>query len=78
MKCDAQRVRDRCVMYRQAKSKIFPYELYNYLLVPKNIGLVFLCIVLGLSRSKKVGVLFFFCFDRFFKMLNFLATFKKF
>jgi hypothetical protein len=45
IKCNAKRVRDRCVMYRQSKSKIFPYEFYNYLLVPKKywVGISMYC-----------------------------------
>jgi len=34
MKCDVQRVCDRCITYRKAKSKVLPHSLYTRLLVP--------------------------------------------
>jgi hypothetical protein len=36
MKRDVQRIYDRCITCKQAKSKVMPYGLYTSLLVPKE------------------------------------------
>ena len=35
-KRDVQRIYDRCIASRQAKSKILPHDIYSSLLVPKK------------------------------------------
>jgi hypothetical protein len=59
MKKDVQRIFDRCITCRQAKSKILPHSLYSSFLVLKKPWVdISMGFILGLPRSKRVGILF--------------------
>ena len=77
MKRDVQRICDRCIKGRQAKSKIMSYRLYTPLLVPKepwvDSSMEF---IFGLPRSKKGKDFIFVVVDRFSKMTHFITCYK--
>ena len=74
MKCDMERVCDRCVIYRQAKSRVLPHSLYTPLPIPSapwvDISMDF---VLGLPRFRKDRDLIFMVVDRVSKMAHFIS-----
>lgn len=50
IKCDVERVCARCVIRKQAKSRVLPHGLYTHLLVPSAPWVdIFMDFVLGLS-----------------------------
>jgi hypothetical protein len=54
MKRDVQRICDRCITCRQAKSRVMPHGLYTSLPVPKEPWVdVSMDFILGLPRSRK-------------------------
>jgi hypothetical protein len=77
MKRDVQRMCDRCITCRQAKSRVMPHGLYTPLPVPKeplvDISMDF---IFGLPRSRKGRDFIFVVVDRFSKMAHFIACHK--
>ena len=60
MKCDVERICERCITYKQAKSKLKPHGLYTPLPIPSepwtDISMDF---VLGLPMTKRESDSFF-------------------
>lgn len=53
MKRDVERICDRCITYRQSKSRIQPHGLYTPLSIPNELWIdLSMDFVLGLPRSK--------------------------
>jgi hypothetical protein len=76
MKKDVQRMCDRCITCRQAKSRVMSQGLYTPLPVPKEPWVdISMDFILGLPRSRK-GRDSIFVVDRFFKMAHFIASHK--
>jgi len=77
MKKDVQRICDKCITCRKAKSRTQPHRLYTPLPVPKepwvDISMDFL---LGLPRSKRGRDSIFVVVDRFSKMAHFIPCHK--
>ena len=77
MKRDVQRMYDRCITCRQAKSRVMPYGLYTPLPIPKEPWIdIFMDFILGLPRSRKGRDSIFFVVDRFSKMAHFIDCHK--
>ena len=77
MKRDVERVCDRYIKCRQAKSKSLPYRLYTPLPVPNELWVdISINFILGLPRSKRVRVSIFVVVDRFSKMKHFITCHK--
>jgi hypothetical protein len=77
MKHDVARVCARCIICRQAKSRVLQHGLYTPLPVPSaplvDISMDF---VLGLPQSRKGRDLIFVVVDRFSKMAHFISCHK--
>ena len=77
MKRDMERVCARCVICRQAKSRVLLHGLFTPLLVPSaswvNISMDF---VLGLPRSRKGRDSIFVIVDKVSKMTHFISCHK--
>ena len=75
MKRDVQRICDKCITCKQAKSKVKSHGLYTPSLVPKepwvNISIDF---ILDLPRSRKGRDSIFVVVDRFSKMTYFISS----
>ena len=77
MKRDVQRMCDRCITCRQAKSRVMPHELYTTLLVPKEPWVdIFMDFILGLPRFRKGRDSIFVVVDGFSKMTHFITCHK--
>lgn len=77
MKRDVQKMCDRCITCRQAKSRVMPHGLYTPLPVPKEPWVdISMDFILGLPRSRKGRDSIFVVMDRFFKMTHFIACYK--
>jgi hypothetical protein len=77
MKRDVQRICDRCITCRQAKSRVMLYGLYIPLPVPKEPWVdISMDFILGLPRSRKGRESIFVVVDRFFKMIHFITCHK--
>jgi hypothetical protein len=77
MKRDVERICEKCITCKQAKSKLKPHGLYTPLPIPSepwtNISMDF---VLGLPRTKRGRGSVFVVVGRFSKMANFIACHK--
>jgi len=77
MKIDVQKLCERCIVCKKAKSKVLPHGLYTPLPAPEfpwvDISMDF---VLGLPRTKNGKDSIFVVVDRFSKMAHFIACKK--
>ncbi|KAK8618078.1 hypothetical protein V6N13_115953 [Hibiscus sabdariffa] len=77
MKRDVERICERCITCRKAKSRVMPHGLYTPLPIPEapwmDISMDF---VLGLPRTKNNKDSIFVVVDRFSKMAHFIACNK--
>ena len=77
MKRDVQKICDRCITCRQAKSWVMPHGLYTHLVVPKGPWMdISMDLILGLPRSRKGRDFIFIVVGRFSKMPHFIACHK--
>ena len=77
MKRDTQKIYDRLIAYRQAKSKVLPHDLYIPLLVHKKPWVdISMNFMLGLSGSKRDRDYIFIVVDMFSKMIYFISCYK--
>jgi hypothetical protein len=77
MKKDVQRICDKYITCRKAKSRTQPHGLYTPLLVPKEPWVdILMDFVLGLPRSKRGRDSIFIVVDRFSKMAHFISCHK--
>ena len=74
---DVQRICDKCITCRKAKSRTQPYGLYTPLPVPKEPWVdISMDFILGLPRSKRGRDSIFVVVDRFSKMAHFIPCHK--
>ncbi|XP_073038070.1 LOW QUALITY PROTEIN: uncharacterized protein [Primulina eburnea] len=77
MKRDVERICEKCITCRQAKSRTLPHGLYTPLPVPSEPWVdISMDFVLGLPRTKKGRDSIFVVVDRFSKMAHFIACHK--
>ena len=77
MKRDVERICDRCITCKKAKSKLQPHGLYTPLPVPNEPWIdISMDFVLGLPRTKMGRDSIFVVVDRFSKMAHFIACHK--
>jgi hypothetical protein len=77
LKKDVQRIYNRYITCRHAKSKVKPYGLYTLLLVPKKHWVdISIDFILGLPRSRKGRDSIFVVVNRFSKMTHFIVCHK--
>jgi hypothetical protein len=77
MKKDVQRICDKCITCKKAKSRTEPHGLYTSLPVPKEPWVdISMDFVLRLPRSKRGWDSIFVVVDRFSKMAHFIACYK--
>jgi hypothetical protein len=77
MKKDVQRICDKCITCRKAKSRNQPHGLYTPLPIPKEPWVdISMDFVLGLPRSKRGRDSIFVVVDRFSKMAYFIPCHK--
>ncbi|XP_052181971.1 uncharacterized protein LOC127794765 [Diospyros lotus] len=77
MKCDVERICEKCVTCRQAKSKVKPHGLYTPLPIPSEPWIdISMDFVLGLPRSKRGRDSIYVVVDRFSKMAHFIPCHK--
>ena len=77
MKRDVERICDRCLTCRKAKSRVKPHGLYTPLPVPSEPWVdISMDFVLGLPRTKRGKDSIFVVVDRFSKMAHFIACHK--
>ncbi|KAL3566434.1 hypothetical protein D5086_031849 [Populus alba] len=77
MKRDVQRICDKCITCRKAKSRTQPHGLYTPLPVPMEPWVdILMDFVLGLPRSKRGRDSIFVVVDRFSKMAHFIPCHK--
>ena len=77
MKWDVERICERCVTCRQAKSRIQPHGLYTPLPIPSEPWIdISMDFVLGLPRTKCGRDSIFVVVDRFSKMAHFIPCHK--
>ena len=77
MKRDVERICSRCVIVRQAKSRVQPYGLYMPLRIPSESWIdILMNFMLGLSRSKRGRDSIFVVVDRFSNMAHFIPCHK--
>jgi len=66
MKHDVEKICNRCIVYKKAKSKVLPHGLYTPLLVPNEpLVEISMDFVLGLPRSTRGKDSIFVVVDRF-------------
>ena len=72
-----QRICDRRITCRQAKSRVMSHGLYTHLSVPKEPWVdIYMDFILGLPRSRKGRDSIFVVVDRFSKMTHFIVCHK--
>ena len=77
MKRDVERICEKCITCKQAKSKLKPHGLYTPLRIPSEPWThISMDIVLGLPRTKRGRDSVFVVVDRFSKMAHFIACHK--
>jgi hypothetical protein len=77
MKKDVNRICDRCITCRKAKSKVLPHGLYTPLPIPSEPWVdISMDFVLGLPRIKRGRDSIFVVVDRFSKMAHFIPCHK--
>ncbi|KAI9200221.1 hypothetical protein LWI28_004400 [Acer negundo] len=77
MKRDVERVCDKCITCRQAKSRVKPHGLYTPLPIPSGPWIdISMDFVLGLPRSKRGRDSIYVVVDRFSKMAHFIPCHK--
>ncbi|KAK0595339.1 hypothetical protein LWI29_005754 [Acer saccharum] len=77
IKRDVERICEKCITCRQAKSKIKPHGLYTPLPIPSGPWIdISMDFVLGLPRSKKGRDSIYVVVDRFSKMAHFIPCHK--
>ncbi|KAI9154535.1 hypothetical protein LWI28_027647 [Acer negundo] len=77
MKRDVERVCDKCITCRQAKSRVKPHGLYTPLPIPSGPWIdISMDFVLGLPRSKRGRDSIYVVIDRFSKMAHFIPCHK--
>ncbi|KAH9657973.1 hypothetical protein KPL70_023298 [Citrus sinensis] len=77
MKCDVERICEKCITCKHAKSRVLPHGLYNPLPIPSEPWVdISMDFVLGLPRSKRGNDFVFVVVDRFSKMAHFIPCHK--
>jgi hypothetical protein len=77
MKRDVQRICDKCITCRQAKSRVIPHGLYTHLLIPKEPWVdIYMDFILGLPRYRKGRDSILVVVDRFSKITHFIVCHK--
>ncbi|GKV43142.1 hypothetical protein SLEP1_g50475 [Rubroshorea leprosula] len=77
MKHDVERICERCITWKHAKSRVLPHGLYTPLPIPTEPWVdVSMDFVLGLPRSKRGHNSIFVVVDRFSKMAHFIPCHK--
>lgn len=74
---DVERVYEKCIACRQAKSRSLPHGLYTLLLIPSVPWTnVFMDFILGLLRTRRGSDSIYVVVDMFSKMSHFIACHK--
>ncbi|KAH9705016.1 Endonuclease [Citrus sinensis] len=77
MKRDVERICEKCITCKHAKSRVLPHGLYNPLAIPSEPWVdISMDFVLGLPRSKRGNDYVFVVDDRFSKMVHFIPCHK--
>ena len=77
MKRDVERICEKCITCKHAKSRVLPHGLYNPLPIPSEPWVdISMDFVLGLPRSKRGNDSIFVVVDRFSKMAHFIPRHK--
>jgi hypothetical protein len=77
MKRDVERICEKCITCKHAKSKLKPHDLYTPLPIPSEPWTdIFMDFVLSLPRTKRGRDSVFVVVDRFSKMAHFIACLK--
>ena len=77
MRRDIERLCDKCLTCKQAKSKVMPHGLYTPLPIPNEPWVdISMDFILGLPRTRKGRDSIFVVVDRFSKMAHFIACHK--
>jgi len=72
-----QRICDRCITCKRAKSKVMSHGLYKPLHVPKESWVdIYMDFILGLPKSMKGRDSIFIIVDIFYKMIHFISCHK--
>ena len=77
MKCDVERICEKCITCKHAMSRVLPHGLYKPLPIPSGPWVdISMDFVLGLPRSKRGKDFVFVVVDRFSKMAHFIPCHK--